>query len=952
MPRNFFIRLGRLLSFWRILRLGAARNEPLHECSVGSLATSLLIAAWTLTSSLPIHAAQQVLKGHVPRMSKRLAPIGRLESDARLDLAIGLPLRNQETLTNLLHDLYQPGNANFRRFLTPDEFASSFGPSREDYQTVIDFAKSHGLTVKRTHSNRTLLDVSGSVADIEKAFHLHMQVYQHPVEARTFFAPDAEPSLDLATPVLMISGLDDYVIPHPQIHSSGVFSRPMVRPLGGGSGGGGGGGGSGPYGYYGYDFQAAYVPETLLDGTGQSVALFELTGYAQSDIDDYVSETGLPGVPLQNILIDGFDGDDDNMNFAVEATADIEMAIAMAPGLANVYVYEGAPPASEPPAIQYSSTTAEINDVFNRIATDNLASQISCSYAMDINLSTVQIFQQFAAQGQSFFQASGDSGAYPGAIDEPADDPYITVVGGTALSTDSEGLWSSETVWLTPPNDPTYMNTVEWATGGGFSLTYAIPAWQQGISMADNQGSTTMRNLPDVASVAVNVDLVYGNDYVGFSLDFPIAGTSLAAPLWAGFMALVNQQAVANGQPPVGFANPALYAIGKSTNYSSCFHDITTGNNFSSASPSKYSATTGYDLCAGWGTINDPLINALLAPPMESLVVTPPAGFTSSGPGGGPFSVTSQTYTLANISSNTLNWSLADSARWLTVTKTSGTLGPGASTTVTVSLNSAANSFLIANASGNVTFADLTDGTFQNREFDLYAGNGGFEDGDFTCWNLIGDTNSTIVLAADDVDVAGANALAGVPDESFVHSGLYGAYLGELPPDASLSQTLATRTNQPYLVSFWLTCVPEQGGATTPNDFKAKWNGSTLHAGTNLPAFGWTNLLFMVHATTAATPLEFDFDDQPGAFGLDDVTVEPVPTPVFQSVTLSHGTIRFTWSAFANLSYQIQSTSNLSNPNWTNVAVPITATGNTVSASEPVTGTPQQFYRVILLGTP
>jgi hypothetical protein len=108
----------------------------------------------------------------------------------------------------------------------------------------------------------------------------------------------------------------------------------------------------------------------------------------------------------------------------------------------------------------------------------------------------------------------------------------------------------------------------------------------------------------------------------------------------------------------------------------------------------------------------------------------------------------------------------------------------------------------------------------------------------------------------------------------------------------------------------------------------------------------------MVHATTATTPLEFDFNDQPGAFGLDDVTVEPVPTPVFQSVALAHGTILFTWSAFANISYQIQSASNLSNPDWTNVAVPITATGNTVSASEPVTGTPQQFYRIIVLATP
>ena len=134
--------------------------------------------------------------------------------------------------------------------------------------------------------------------------------------------------------------------------------------------------------------------------------------------------------------------------------------------------------------------------------------------------------------------------------------------------------------------------------------------------------------------------------------DFPVAGTSAATPLWAGFMALVNQAAAAKGQPPIGFANPALYAIGKSTNYHSCFHDITTGNNFTSTSPSKYSATNGYDLCTGWGTIiGSNLLQALLAPPAENLVITPPLGFTSSGPGGGPFTVASQTYTLTNIGS-------------------------------------------------------------------------------------------------------------------------------------------------------------------------------------------------------------------------------------------------------------------------------------------------------------
>jgi hypothetical protein len=933
--------LGRLLWSRTAFKPGAVRNSPGRW-----LAVSVIAAGW-LVSALPAHAGQRIPQRHVQSITKRFVPIKRLESSTRLDLAIGLPLRNRDKLTNLLQELYRPSSPNFRHFLTPEQFAASFGPSEKDYQAVINFAKSRGLIVKRTHSNRTLLDVSGSVADIEKAFHLHMHVYQHPVEKRTFFAPDTDPSVDLDTPILAISGLDSYVRPHPLIHV-----QPSVHPLGGGSGGGGGGGGcsgtgtgSGFWGYYGYDFLEAYTPETLLDGTGQSVGLFELCGYSAEDIATYVDETGVPGVPLENVLIDGFDGNDSNESFAIECTADIEMAIAMAPNLSKVYVYEGPTPQNEPPAIQNPSTTAQINDVFNRMATDNLAKQLSCSYAMDINLSTVQIFQQFAAQGQSLFQASGDSGAFPAAVDEPADDPYITVVGGTTLYTDTNSLWCSETVWLTPANDPLLANPTELASGGGVSLAYKIPVWQQGINMTTNQGSTTMRNLPDVASVADGVDIVYGNDdpNVGFSIDYPVVGTSVAAPLWAAFTALVNQQAAANGQPPVGFINPALYAIGKSTNYTACFHDITTGNNFSPRSPTKYSAVAGYDLCTGWGTPNDPLIDALLAPPTESLVINPPDGFTSSGPGGGPFSVTSQTYTLTNSGSQPLNWSLANSANWFTVSSTSGTLAPGATTTVTVSLNSTANNFLITNASGNVTFTDLTDGMSQSRQFDLYVGNGGFEAGDFTYWKLVGDTNSTIVLAADDVDVAGTNALPGEPDELFVHSGLYGGYLGQLPPDASLSQTIATTAGQQYAVSFWLTSVPEQG-STTPNHFAAKWDGSTLYANTNLPAFGWTNLQFTVPASTANTTLEFDFNDQPGAFGLDDITVEPVSARIFQSIVLAPGTnVLISWPISA-AAFQLQSSSNLLG-SWVNVATPLTTNGNQISTLVPLQGS-QQFFRL------
>ena len=274
----------------------------------------------------------------------------------------------------------------------------------------------------------------------------------------------------------------------------------------------------------------------------------------------------------------------------------------------------------------------------------------------------------------------------------------------------------------------------------------------------------------------------------------------------------------------------------------------------------------------------------------------------------------------------------------------------GAASTVTVSLNSAASNFLIGNYSANVSIVDLGDGTAQNRQFDLYAGNGGFESGDFTDWTLVGNTNLDIVLAADDVDVAGTNQLTGAADALFVHSGLYGAYLGEAPADGSLSQAVATTPGQKYLVSFWLTSVPSNG-VTIPNNFAATWNGSTLYAQTNLGAFGWTNLQYVVPATRALTTLEFDFYNYWAGFGLDDVSVAPAPAPAFQSVSMTQSNITLTWSGVANLTYRLQSASDLSRPNWTNVAA-VSGSGGLVSASVPLGGASHQFYRVILLSSP
>ena len=226
-----------------------------------------------------------------------------------------------------------------------------------------------------------------------------------------------------------------------------------------------------------------------------------------------------------------------------------------------------------------------------RIVTDNSAKQVSCSwdFGTPTQGSIDRIFQEMAGQGQSFFDASGDNGAYSGGIPAPDDDPYITLVGGTTLATGTGGVWSSETVWNW------YLSGEgSGASGGGISTSYTIPWWQTGIVMTANQGSTSHRNVPDVAMTADNVWVTYNNGKSG-----TFGGTSCAAPLWAGFTAMVNQQTMAASGVTLGFLNPAVYAIGKGSaaQYAAGFHDITTGNNFPNTSATRFVAASGYDLC-------------------------------------------------------------------------------------------------------------------------------------------------------------------------------------------------------------------------------------------------------------------------------------------------------------------------------------------------------------------
>ncbi|HEX9048158.1 MAG TPA: protease pro-enzyme activation domain-containing protein [Verrucomicrobiae bacterium] len=885
-----------------------------------------LLSLLTILPLGALAAPTKTLPGHVPPAVRSLSAKAELPATHQLDLGIGVPLRDPAGLSRFLGELYDPASTNFHRYLTPDQFTQRFGPTEQDYQTVIDFARSNGFAITHTYSNRVLLDVRGKTATVEKAFHIKLHTYRHPTESRDFFAPDTEPTVPTGVPMLQVSGLSDYW----QLHH-----HSQQQPVEPGQGSPRNGSGSAGL-FFADDFRRAYAPGTTLTGAGQIVGLVQFDGYYTNDIANYAAAAGggRTNVVIEPVMVNGFTGvPTGNSGQNLEVSLDIEMAMAMAPGLSRIVVFEA------------PNSLANFNSLLNAMAGRYEIKNLSCSWGGGgPNPTAEMIFQQMAAQGQSFFNASGDSDAFTGSVPFPSDSTNITQVGGTSLVMNGAGAsYASESVWNWGNSHGT--NYDGNGSSGGVSTYYTIPSWQQTLNMVTNGGSTTMRNIPDVAMAADQILVYYNNGSTANA-----RGTSCAAPLWAGFMALANQRAAATGHAAIGFVNPSLYAIGAGTNYTACFNDITNGNNFWSSSPTNFPAVPGYDLCTGWGSPGSTnLIEELagLATPWE---VYPANGFSSTGSNGGPFTITSAVFQLINSSSNSFAWNLTGVPAWLNAVPTNGTLAAGTQTNVVLSLSSVAANLPVGNYHSNLVFSNLTAATTQTLPADLVivyptiVVNGGFETGDFTGWSLVGNTTiGTMVYNG----VVSAGSITGGAD--FIHSGIYGAFLGDNSL-ATWTQSLNTVPGQLYFLSFWLT-NPQAGAG---QQFIANWitNGTgtnQLLSFNNPPVIPWTNFTFFLTATTTNTMIQFAGSNPPNGWGLDDVVVTPIPAPALNSLTRIGNSLVLNWRAFAGLAYQVQYKTNLLQSNWINFD-PITATNWSISVTDTnAASAPARFYRAVQL---
>lgn len=557
-----------------------------------------------LTFASPPASTAEV--SEVSPLVARSQALGNVDPQLRLSMSINLALRNQDELKQYVQGLYTPGSYLYHRYLRPTEFAALYGPKAQDVQQVAHYLQAQGFSVTRAHAGQQVIDFSGTAAQAQRAFAVQIHSYRTR-QGRVFYANSSAPRVPLALRPLIvdISGLSNAVVrTHPPLRPKPLGDARSPHALSCP------GPGSNALEYLtpaqfasAYNYTTAY--NAGLHGEGQSIALLELDLYTQSDISNFQTcyDASSP-TRINTELIDG--GPTSQSVGGLEVELDMEIELGMLHNLSNLFVYEA------------PNTDTGYSDEWAQILADDIP-VVSDSWGLcepDLAASTVtaeeQYFIQAGAQGQSLLAASGDSGAFDCgdgnlAVDDPASNPYMTGVGGTHLTINSDNTYNSESAWSN--------QTDSTGSGGGVSQLWGIPPYQSGPGVINaNYSSGSPCNAAsgqycrEVPDIAMNADPTVG--YVVYctitaascSASSPFArvgGTSAGAPMWAAIIALTDQYALAQGGNNLGFLNPLLYTLlNSSTLYARAFKDVTSGTNL------FYPATTGYDMTTGIGTPN------------------------------------------------------------------------------------------------------------------------------------------------------------------------------------------------------------------------------------------------------------------------------------------------------------------------------------------------------------
>jgi subtilase family serine protease len=573
-----------------------------------------------------------VLRGNVHPLARPKYDWGATEPTLQMERII-LTLRLSEgkkaELDRLLTQLHDPASPNFHHWLTPVEFGSRFGPSSEDIDAITGWLVSSGFVVDEVAKGRLWINFSGSVADVERAF--HTQIHDYYVNGKLHHANDRDPSIPrgLSGLVAGVVSLHDFRLKMMNTGARQVqpdYTNGSTHYLS-----------PGDFAII-YDLNPLYSAE--INGSGQKIAIVGRThpSTAVSDWATFRSTMGLPA-NTPTIIVNGTDPGDLGFDEDTEADLDVEWSGAVAKNASILFVTSAS-----------TASTDGVDLSAQYIVNNNLAPVMSTSFSeCEADLGTSEnnfynsLWEQAALQGITPFVSSGDSGAadcYAASDSEAgglgvnglASTPYNVAVGGTEFDEGSGNYWNTangsgdvsavsyipEVAWNESGDEPGGSDL--WSTGGGASTKYKKPAWQAATGVPTGNH----RYVPDVALSAAAHD-GYLTEIQG-SL-YTVSGTSASSPSFAGLMALVVQD---TGKPQ-GNANSFLYQMGN-TQYgsggSAVFHDITSGNN-SVPGVTGYSCTTGYDPVTGLGSVDaNAFVNA-----MQSLTGT--FGLTVTGTGGG-----------------------------------------------------------------------------------------------------------------------------------------------------------------------------------------------------------------------------------------------------------------------------------------------------------------------------
>jgi len=593
------------------------------------------------------HGAQTVTSYKVPPTAATMTPVDPAKV---VSITVGLPLRAPgQTLQAVVDAISNPTSPIYRHYLSASDLAP-YLPSSLDLGSLVTWAQQRQLTAA-TNTNSPVITVTGTAAQIQKALYVHLVTGPRP-DGTTFFGPDRAPSLDLSLPLLGVGGLDNYILPKPATS-----------------------GGSGPIGYQwsinsmeSVDLRSAYLGPAgsacnALTGTGQSVGLFAYEGFNPADITTLQQTSGLIGVPPVKVILAANNtacpsfgcADGQSISYAAdqnnnEISLDIAAAMQMAPG-AQIVLFQDANGSGNP----------EPN--LNQVIANPLVRQVSSSWGMFLTANTPALLTIMAAQGQTMFNSSGDEGSADFVKDQTgmcvanpySITPYTVMVGGTDLNL-TNGVNTNEGIYF--------------ASAGGVLPAMPIPDYQDHINDGNGQVSKVFRNIPDVSLPGVDIytqattcmgafiggpplnaqdcssgKMVCGPGPKDAMGNQPVIvqscaaagitqiilgsnGTSASSPMWAGFMALINQNNAMHGAASVGFANPAFYAIAKDpVKYAAGFNDIASGEaHLTDCSGTAHTALAGYDLVTGIGSPRCGLLAELVNPsPTLGLTIVPTA---------------------------------------------------------------------------------------------------------------------------------------------------------------------------------------------------------------------------------------------------------------------------------------------------------------------------------------